>query len=59
MALTEMVMGMDVWTASVVVGLMGSRVYSPPVEVDLVPVRKMMSLRVMVTQLLVNTDLQP
>jgi hypothetical protein len=59
MALTELVMGMDVWTASVVVGLMGSRVHSPPVEVDLVPARRTMSLRVMVMQLLVNTALQP
>jgi hypothetical protein len=59
MVLTEPVMGMDVWTASVVMGLMGSRVHSPPVEVDLVPVRRMVSLRVMVTQLLLNTDLQP
>jgi hypothetical protein len=59
MALTEPVMGMDFWTASVVMGVTASRVHSPPVEVDLVPVRMTILLRVMVTQLLVNTALQP
>jgi hypothetical protein len=59
MALTEPVMGMDVWMASVVGGLMGSRVYNPPVEMDLVMARRTMLLRVMVTQLSVNSSLQP
>jgi hypothetical protein len=52
-------MGLDGSTARVVVGAMGSRFHSPPLEVDLVPVSKMMSLRVMAMQSLVKTYLQP
>jgi hypothetical protein len=59
MVLTEPVMGLDGSTARVVVGAMGSRFHSPPLEVDLVPVSKMMSLRVMAMQSLVKTYLQP
>jgi hypothetical protein len=58
MVLTELVMGLvNVWTACVVVGLMESRFQIAPVVVDLVPKRRMMSWRVMVTQWFVNTAL--
>jgi hypothetical protein len=59
MSLTEPVMGTDGATDGVVVGLRGSRVQSPLVEVDLVSVSNTRSLRVMVTQSLVKTALQP
>jgi hypothetical protein len=57
MALTEPVMGPEGATDEVVVGPRESRVQSPLVEEDLVPVSKTRSSQVIVTQSLVKTAL--
>jgi hypothetical protein len=57
--LTDSVMGLEGSMDGVVFFARGSRVQSPLAEVDLVPASKTRSLRVMVTQSLVKTALQP
>jgi hypothetical protein len=59
MALTEPVIGPEGATDEVVVGPRESSVQSPLVEENLVPVNKTRSSRVIVTQSLVKTALQP
>jgi hypothetical protein len=59
MVLTDPLMGLDGAAAGVVVGLRGSRVQRPLVALDLVPVSKMRSSRVIAASLWVKTALQP
>jgi hypothetical protein len=60
MALTELLMASSGrWQMGMVDVVIGVRVQRPPVVVDHVPVRMTVSLRVMVTAVLVNMALQP